>query len=408
MEEESEIITVPVIPTITEKLQRDQFKEALFCLGAESLLHNHEHLAEGELKLEIKNYFEIQKNLNLSRTNLVLNEPFKMITELEPIIGGNSLLIIDTTRPEKSRDLEELKKLELGKKVNIGYTYLPQYAYISESTSLEEIKLVLEEKRVFKKIEHECFDGPLSFTALGVLLISNLMEENHFESLMLSGLKKFSLKFNCPIILDLEFKNNNEDVLKWIEGNIEPEIRSNILVINLETFVQNSQNFEKEKITELTYAEKFDCFSNFANLGFKTQFPFFRYLRRGISVEGISEILQNILNNCNKVGIESLFVSTSVEYKTDLCEYGGPGFQKFVEFYQKTSSSQEIKSKIFKDNCLNFYTWWIPKKKEAKFGDLVFCSSCGAETYDASKWFSKDGKFFDKPPCFKKYLKSKK
>ena len=405
----------PQIPTISEKLEKSSLQNSKFCFGAESFMHNNGDESEGELPLDLQNMHKILKNPKLSRTNLVLNQPHKIASSLAPLLSATHpeapFFFVDCTRVEKSRDLEKLKKMELGGKIKAGYCYLPQYSYVTDKSSLEEVKLVLQEKRVFKKIEHEAFDGPLCFTGLGVLFIKNLMTENHFEALMWPGLARFCSVHDSPILIDLEGRDRDGEVLKWLLGAVEERIRRKVVLLNLGVSVKREEDFDAEKLAvrSITTADSFGNFAELVGMGFSVQFPILRFLRIGLSSRSVAKILELAHLTCesNQPGSSSrLLATTGIDYKTDFLEFGGPGLEPINEVYNELKLENQAKLGLFRDNCLELFSWWRPKKLTKEDVRLTKCYICGTEGRDVSKWFSKDGLFFATPQCFKKYLKS--
>ena len=405
------------IPTLNGKFIESSFTSGRYCLGAESFLHNNGDQAQGELALSLQNLHKILKNPKISRANMVLNEPHKIASALNPLLSASSpdtpLFFVDCTRIDKSRDLQKLKQMELGDKIKVGYCYLPQYSYVNNSTSLDEIKLVLEEKRVFKKIEHECFDGPLCFTALGVLNITSLMEKDHFENLMWPGLARFSAVHDAPILIDLDFRDSEIKVKQWIDANIEKRIRSHVVFLNLKTYTEETHTAQEDnfEITELKKCVRFDNYVDLVTKGFFVQFGIFRFLRLGFSEKSVAKILEIIVKKSEEKEPGSsnrIMVTTGIDYKTDFQEYGGPGIEVFNQVFNCLDLPINAKNRLFRENCLKLYTWWRPKKVSKEDVRLTKCYICGSEGRDVSKWFSKDGLFFKTPACFKKYLKSQR
>jgi hypothetical protein len=402
-----------LIPTITERLKRSYFSQTKILLSSESPVHNHSHLftqdPQQDIPLNMTNITKIQKSPKISLTNLVLNEPLQLATELEKLSPNVPKLLIDVTRPENGFSLPCLKKIELASKTKIGWTYLPKFVNISENTSLKEVKLVLTEKRVFKKIEHESFDESNSFIAIGPLKIGNVLEENHYENLMFKGIEKFSKKYDCPVVIDLEEMDSDERVLKWVgEVSKESNFRSKIFFINFSVKIQRKFDFVNGIVKEILETNLSDSnLDHYLNLGYKVQFPVMKFRRLGISTTGICSIIREILEK-NEKALKSLLISSSVEYKIDTLEYGGEGLPILSKIYEELEIDEKWKSQIFKENVLDLFCWWNPPEKEVDDGPVVNCHICGNGTTDTSKWLSKNGLFFDKIPCFKQYIKSLK
>lgn len=74
--EECRELSYPVLPTLKEKSEIEQFSQARMILGFESILFNHASKAENsnkDLKLTLENFHDIKLNPLRSQENLVLN-----------------------------------------------------------------------------------------------------------------------------------------------------------------------------------------------------------------------------------------------------------------------------------------------------------------------------------------------
>lgn len=394
------------IPLLNSKAKLEEFSDFRYVLG-ESILHNYSEKSVGNLEFKISNFREIIENPLKSPSNLVINEPFKMVTELEHLKESKVKLIFDLT-PYEKQDLKNLKKMELEGKVRIGLCYLPRFENVSKND--KEISLILNRKRVLKKIEHEAFDGDLCFSGLGVLKISDLMDSGTFEAMMFNGIKDFSEKYACPIVIDLEEKSHQSEVIEWLRSNIEDKLKGKTLLINFGfNFTTESKFLGEDGIVEIKKLSDFSI-RKLLKLGFKVQIRILELIRIGFSVENISKFLVELMifkerNSSSETNyIDSVVLTPGIQYKTDMKEYGGPGFSIINDIYEEIGVCESEKKKLFKENLLGIFKWWVLKEKSTPKGKQLKCTTCGFTGYDESKWFSKNGLFFEKPDCFKKYL----
>lgn len=391
------------IPLLSSKAKIQEFSGYRYVL-VESILHNNSEQASFNLDFKISNFRKILEDPLSSPSNLLLNEPFKMVTELENLEGTEVKLVFDTTMKKKQK-IENLKKMELEGKDRIGVCYLPQFPNISKND--KEIDLILSSRRILKKIEHEAFDSDLCFSGIGVVRVSDLLDSGSFESKMFAGIKEFVKKHGSPVIIDMEYRDKEETVATWIESNIEEGIRSRFLLINFKLIFQNFSNFDQGQAKEGTTFDDYSSIKGYLSKGFNIQIKIFEFIRKNFTVETTSRIMKEFLSSGNQPlqYIDRIILTPGVEYKTDLAEYGGPGFSIINSVFSSLALEQGQKEKLFKGNLLNLFNWWVLKEIKESKGKTIKCTTCGYKGSEQDQWFSKNGLFFEKPACFKKYLK---
>lgn len=335
------------IPLLTSKSKIDEHLDSRYVL-AESILHNNSERATSNLEFKISNFHEILKNPASCPSNLVINEPFKIVTQLESLTETEVKLIIDVTVKEK-QNVQNLKKMELEGKTRIGVCYLPKFENVSKND--KEIKLILSPRRILKKIEHEAFDGDLCFTGIGVLKISDLLDVESFENMMFQGIKDFVKKHGSPVIIDLEGRNKDQEVSDWLFGNIEESLRKKIFLVNFKFEFKKQSEFFEGAAKEITQIDDFSNLKFFLENGFKVQVKLFSFVRKGFVIENIGKIVQEILKGNEGEDfsfVDNVILTPGIEFKTDLLEYGGPGYKIINQIYDVIEVENFVKEKIFK------------------------------------------------------------
>ena len=139
-------------------------------------------------------------------------------------------------------DLEAFSKMQITSNAKIGWCYLPKFDNVEANSSTEELETIFNPKRVFSKIEHEAFDGEDSFSAIGTLNLSFLMDKRGFSYLMLPGLVKFVETYKSPLLIDICKLDSSESAITWLCETFNEELREYVVLTNFEIKVESVSN----------------------------------------------------------------------------------------------------------------------------------------------------------------------
>ena len=105
---------------------------------------------------------------------------------------------------------------------------------------------------------------------------------------------------------------------------------------------------------------------------------------------------------------KQILLSNNINYRIQLKEYGGFGYNNLFENYYKAITeglSEQNINEIFHDNLLNILCYWEPIEKFKKSTKIIKCENCQAEKEENDKeLFSKYDKNFCSFKCLKEWL----
>ena len=118
--------------------------------------------------------------------------------------------------------------------------------------------------------------------------------------------------------------------------------------------------------------------------------------------------INSILNEFKKY-IKQIMISNNINYRIQLKEYGGFGYNNLFENYYETiikGLNLDNINDIFCNNLLNLLCYWEPIERFKKSIKMVKCENCGTEKEENDKdLFSKFDKNFCSFKCLKEWLK---
>ena len=101
-------------------------------------------------------------------------------------------------------------------------------------------------------------------------------------------------------------------------------------------------------------------------------------------------------------------ISNNINYRIQLKEFGGFGYNELFENYYENiikGLSNENINDIFCNNLLNLLCYWEPIEKIKKSVKMVKCENCGIEKEENDKdLFSKFDKNFCSFKCLKEWI----
>ena len=121
-----------------------------------------------------------------------------------------------------------------------------------------------------------------------------------------------------------------------------------------------------------------------------------------------AKFINNILNEFKRY-IKQIMISNNINYRIQLKEYGGFGYNNLFENYYDNIiqglDEDNIKD-IFCFNLLNLLCYWEPIEKFQKSVKMVKCENCGVQKEENDKdLFSKFDKIFCSFKCLKEWIK---
>ena len=121
------------VPTLTEKLSKEDLSDYKIFFGPDSFVHDHtkDHIpldsSQKDTPLELENISKIQKNPLSCLSNLALNNTAVLASELEVVYKGELKLLVDSTTFENGRSDVKMAELENYGNLKTGMTYLPNF-----------------------------------------------------------------------------------------------------------------------------------------------------------------------------------------------------------------------------------------------------------------------------------------
>ena len=110
--------------------------------------------------------------------------------------------------------------------------------------------------------------------------------------------------------------------------------------------------------------------------------------------------------------IAQIMISNNINFKIQLKEYGGFGYENIFDNYYKVITkglTQKEIEMLFYENLFQLLQWWKEIERDAKKAKMIKCEQCGVEKEeDDPDLFRKFDKTFCTFSCLKKYISTHK
>ena len=408
-------IEVPLsIATIESKLESGDTTELRMVFLSEEIFSDRSHsVVSPPIPLTIENLKRIKEDPFICYQNVVfnnpqetenelfhlMNDPKKMVSEGEtkPI-----LLIVDSTREENGKSLENLLELEkVSKTTRVVRSFLPFKEFIKEMNSQDQ--KVYSDYFNTEKLEINFFFDKKTPGIVGPLSFWNIESyPNSNEAAVLGSVLSFSKKYRCPVIIDLS-NSHFERAEKYLREPSKEIVLTGLVprVVSEWKYQDDKQTIEKKisiDLKDLICALK---------AGFTVNLKVFEMKRCGIDLRGMALVIGSLLRSVP--GSEALLVlGIGLVHKTDFLKFGGDGMKvvnELVGILKDEGIESSVIDKIIRENAQGLLTWWRPLKVQVKVNLEWKCDECGKSFSEDKPKISKMDFTFCSPPCFKLGLK---
>ena len=387
-------------------------------------LKKNNSILDSKENIELSNYSLILKNPLIIYQNLYFDENVSKISnELEFTKKYNCILVCDSTNEKFHQNKSLLKEVQNTCKINICFGQSLDYE--KAKSDLKKYSNDLQYLIVYGK-DDEPENEKLIPSYIGEELIDEEFEENKNEYKSYCELYKMIIndlvnKYGIPFYIKLQGK--------------QKYIKSNTII---DFFNANSQNLKDKKklvfILSLSdYDENLyknsihDLISKILINGYSLIITIYECDYSLLSKYKISSIENNKINLMDvyynnakaifindilkefKRYIKQIMISNNINYRIQLKEYGGFGYNNLFENYYENIiqglNEDEIKD-LFCFNLLNLLCYWEPVEKLEKSVKMVKCENCGIEKEENDKdLFTKFDKIFCTFKCLKEWIK---
>jgi len=414
---------------ILQEFQKQNSSFPFITLPYEHIIHNiteylqpNNSIFDPKEKIELSNYSIIIKNPLIAYQNLYFDsDSSKISNEIEFTKKFNCLLICDSTNKKYHQDKLILKQVQHISKINIcfGQTLDYQKAKLNLKKYSNDLQYLIvygndeepeNEKLIPAYIGEEFIDEEFDFSKeeykdlcqLYIMIINDLVN-----------------KYDIPFYIKLQGKQ------KYKSSNTIINFFNNIKNINDKTKIvfilslsDYEENFYKNEIHDLIEIILVNGYSLIISI-YECDYSLLDKIKKNIEINKINLIdlyynntkalfINSILNEFKKY-IKQIMISNNINYRIQLKEYGGFGYNNLFENYYETiikGLNLDNINDIFCNNLLNLLCYWEPIERFKKSIKMVKCENCGTEKEENDKdLFSKFDKNFCSFKCLKEWLK---
>ena len=387
-------------------------------------LRKNNSLLDSKEKIELSNYSLIIKKPLIIYQNLYFDENIsKVSNELEFTKKYNCILICDSTNEKFHQNKSLLKEVQNITKLNICFGQSLDYE--KAKLNLKKYSNDLQYLIIYGKDE-EPENEKLIPSYIGEELIdeefdSNKEEYKNISQLYLMIINDLVNKYGIPFYIKLQGKQKyikSNTIIDFINNNSKNlnDKKKIVFILSLSDY---EENLYKNDIHDLIakilingyslimtiYECDYSLLSKYKNTFIEnTKINLMDVYYSNSKAKFINRIL-NEFKNC----IKQIMISNNVNYRIQLKEYGGFGYNNLFENYYDNIiqglDEDHIKD-IFCFNLLNLLSYWEPIEKIEKSVKMVKCENCGIEKEENDKdLFSKFDKNFCTFKCLKEWIK---
>ena len=420
----------------TKEYILQEFKKAnpsfpLMALPYEHIIHDittflkiNNSLLDSKEKIELSNYSLIIKNPLIIYQNLYFDEnASKISNELEFTKKYNCILICDSTNEKFHQNKLLLKEVENITKLNICFGQSLDYE--KAKLDLKKYSNDLQYLIVYGKDE-EPENEKLIPSYIGEELIDEEFDTNKDEYKDICELYKMIIndlviKYGIPFYIKLQGKqkyikyNTIIDFFNKNSTNLNDK-KKIVFILSLSDY---EENLYQNEIHDIISKILFNGFSLIITIYECDYSLLSKYNNTSLENSKINlldvyynntkaKFINNILNEFKRY-IKQIMISNNINYRIQLKEYGGFGYNNLFENYYDNIiqglDEDNIKD-IFCFNLLNLLCYWEPIEKFQKSVKMVKCENCGVQKEENDKdLFSKFDKIFCSFKCLKEWIK---
>ena len=416
---------------ILQEFKKTNLSFPLMALPYEHIIHDittflkiNNSLLDSKEKIELSNYSLIIKNPLIIYQNLYFDEnASKISNELEFTKKYNCILICDSTNKKFHQNKLLLKEVENITKLNICFGQSLDYE--KAKLDLKKYSNDLQYLIVYGKDE-EPENEKLIPSYIGEELIEEEFDTNKDEYKDICELYKMIIndlviKYGIPFYIKLQGKqkyikyNTIIDFFNKNSTNLKDK-KKIVFILSLSDY---EENLYQNEIHDIISKILFNGFSLIITIYECDYSLLSKYNNTSLDNSKINlldvyynntkaKFINNILNEFKRY-IKQIMISNNINYRIQLKEYGGFGYNNLFENYYDNIiqglDEDNIKD-IFCFNLLNLLCYWEPIEKFQKSVKMVKCENCGVQKEENDKdLFSKFDKIFCSFKCLKEWIK---
>ena len=420
----------------TKEYILQEFKKAnpsfpLMALPYEHIIHDittflkiNNSLLDSKEKIELSNYSLIIKNPLIIYQNLYFDEnASKISNELEFTKKYNCILICDSTNEKFHQNKLLLKEVENITKLNICFGQSLDYE--KAKLDLKKYSNDLQYLIVYGKDE-EPENEKLIPSYIGEELIDEEFDTNKDEYKDICELYKMIIndlviKYGIPFYIKLQGKQKYikyNTIIDFFNNN-STNLNDKKKIVFILSLSDYEENLYQNEIHDIISKILFNGFSLIITIYECDYSLLSKYNNTSLDNSKINlldvyynntkaKFINNILNEFKRY-IKQIMISNNINYRIQLKEYGGFGYNNLFENYYDNIiqglDEDNIKD-IFCFNLLNLLCYWESIEKFQKSVKMVKCENCGVQKEENDKdLFSKFDKIFCSFKCLKEWIK---
>ena len=420
----------------TKEYILQEFKKAnpsfpLMALPYEHIIHDittflkiNNSLLDSKEKIELSNYSLIIKNPLIIYQNLYFDEnASKISNELEFTKKYNCILICDSTNEKFHQNKLLLKEVENITKLNICFGQSLDYE--KAKLDLKKYSNDLQYLIVYGKDE-EPENEKLIPSYIGEELIDEEFDTNKDEYKDICELYKMIIndlviKYGIPFYIKLQGKQKYikyNTIIDFFNNN-STNLNDKKKIVFILSLSDYEENLYQNEIHDIISKILFNGFSLIITIYECDYSLLSKYNNTSLDNSKINlldvyynntkaKFINNILNEFKRY-IKQIMISNNINYRIQLKEYGGFGYNNLFENYYENIiqglNEDEIKD-LFCFNLLNLLCYWEPVEKLEKSVKMIKCENCGIEKEENDKdLFTKFDKIFCTFKCLKEWIK---
>ena len=416
---------------ILQEFKKTNLSFPLMALPYEHIIHDittflkiNNSLLDSKEKIELSNYSLIIKNPLIIYQNLYFDEnASKISNELEFTKKYNCILICDSTNEKFHQNKLLLKEVENITKLNICFGQSLDYE--KAKLDLKKYSNDLQYLTVYGKDE-EPENEKLIPSYIGEELIDEEFDTNKDEYKDICELYKMIIndlviKYGIPFYIKLQGKQKYikyNTIIDFFNNN-STNLNDKKKIVFILSLSDYEENLYQNEIHDIISKILFNGFSLIITIYECDYSLLSKYNNTSLENSKINlldvyynntkaKFINNILNEFKRY-IKQIMISNNINYRIQLKEYGGFGYNNLFENYYDNIiqglDEDNIKD-IFCFNLLNLLCYWEPIEKFQKSVKMVKCENCGVQKEENDKdLFSKFDKIFCSFKCLKEWIK---
>ena len=387
-------------------------------------LKKNNSILDSKENIELSNYSLILKNPLIIYQNLYFDENVSKISnELEFTKKYNCILVCDSTNEKFHQNKSLLKEVQNTCKINICFGQSLDYE--KAKSDLKKYSNDLQYLIVYGK-DDEPENEKLIPSYIGEELIDEEFDENKNEYKNICELYKMIIndlvdKYGIPFYIKLQGKQkyiNTNTIIDFFNANSQ-NLKAKKKLLFILSLSDYDENLYKNSIHDLISKILINGYSLIITIYECDYSLLSKYKISSIENNKIN-LMDVYYNNAKAIFIndilkefkryiKQIMISNNINYRIQLKEYGGFGYNNLFENYYENIiqglNEDEIKD-LFCFNLLNLLCYWEPVEKLEKSVKMVKCENCGIEKEENDKdLFTKFDKIFCTFKCLKEWIK---